>query len=67
MPMFVMAGSINIAATSPVAKAASAAAKSLNGTTMVVSAGSTCGPMLFSRETVLPASSKLAKVSSTVP
>ena len=43
--MFVNAGSIRTAATSPWASAASRASRSLNGTTRVVSAGSTCGPI----------------------
>ena len=43
--MFVSAGSISTAATSPWASAASSASRSLNGTTRVVIAGSTCGPI----------------------
>ena len=67
MPTLVIAGSIKIAATSPCAKAASMPAKSLNSTTRVVTAKSTGAPKFPSRFIVFPASSKVAKVSSTLP
>ena len=67
IPIFVIAGSIKMAATSPCASAFSIATKSLNSTTLVVSAKSTGAPIFPSRLTVNPASSSVAKVSSTDP
>ena len=67
IPIFVIAGSIRIAATSPLASAASIPAKSLNSTTRVVSSSGTGAPRFPSRFTVLPALSSVAKVSSTLP
>ena len=56
--MFVSAGSISNAATSPWSSARSSASRSLNGTTRVVSAGSTCGPIAPGRLTTRPASDR---------
>ncbi|CAB4337851.1 unannotated protein [freshwater metagenome] len=67
MPTFVIAGSIKIAATSPFLSAASIPARSLNSTTRVVTDKSTGAPKFPSRLTVFPASSSVAKVSSTLP
>ncbi len=44
MPMFVSAGSVSTQAMSPRASARRTPSRSLNSTTTVVSAGSTCGP-----------------------
>ena len=65
--MFVIAGSSRTQATSPPASAASSAATSLNGSTAVVSASGTGGPMLPRRATTRPSPSSVAKDSSTLP
>ena len=57
IPMFVIAGSMSTAATSPDARAASSAGTSLNGTTTVVASSGTGAPMLPRRETTRPSSS----------
>ena len=65
--MFVSAGSMSTTAMSPAASAASSAGTSLNGTTAVVSARSTGGPMLPRRDTTEPSGPSVAYASSTVP
>ncbi len=65
--MLVMAGSASTHATEPPASASSTAARSLNSTATVVSAGSTGGPMLPARDTVPPPGWRTANVSSTEP
>ena len=64
--MLVSAGSVSTAATSPWASSRSSASVSLNSTTRVVTAGSTGGPTLPSRDRG-PSGVETTNVSSTAP
>ena len=66
MPMFVSAGSISTAATSPNASSRSSAATSLNSTTRVVAAGSTGAPTFPARDRG-PSGAATMNDSSTLP
>ena len=67
MPMFVSAGSVRIAATSPWARAFSTASRSFQGTERVVRSRSTGGATFPGRLSVLPSGPGSANASSTEP
>ena len=65
--MLVIAGSASTQAISPVSRAFSNASRSLNSIAVVVYAGSTGGPTLPARETVVPFGPATVKALSTEP
>jgi len=66
IPMFVSAGSVSTAATSPWASSRSSPSTSFHSVTLVVTTGSTGGPRFSGRDLGRPSSST-TKLSSTVP